>query len=416
MPRKSFVPAAVSTFPEPDPAVQSVGSVQTVPTPQNPSFPPCVNRDRPCSCKAGVLMPGHADEHEADADPRSPSSLDPLETNVHGTPMTLTVILDWAKMPPGEILRSRPELWESFRHGGWAHTRERVFEALSDTGAKPSRLVNFADCGRHAVVLENKEDPTVHRVAATCCHDRWCLPCGAMRARTVAANVAAKLAGQPARFITLTVKSDDEPLTDLLEKLFNSFKALRRTKLWKSTQRGGVAFLEVKWNEDQRRWHPHFHVLAQGRYIDHKALKAEWHRITKDSFIVDVRSVKGASDVVSYVTKYASKPFDPSMFRSPRRLREAILALAHRRMIATFGGWRGLQTTDAPTKEAWRVLGSLEDVFRRAAQGDEESITVCRQIAGERYAELLAAVRESLPPPDVPPRCATRPVQLRLTY
>lgn len=244
------------------------------------------------------------------------------------------------------------------------------------------------------------------RLAASCCHDRFCLPCANSRSRLIAANVLPYVQPGKCRFVTLTLRHTDQPLNKQIDRLYASFKRLRKDPLWSQTQEGGVAFLEIKRSKDKQSWHPHFHVLTQGSFIDVRALSALWKRITGDSFVVDVRFVRGASQVLSYVTKYASKPFDPSLFDYQSVLVQAINALAGRRMALSFGKWKGLQMSERPDGDAWENLGSLEDVLYEAAKGDAEARQLIMKVCGEK-AELMIRMAGRLlanRPVERPPR------------
>jgi hypothetical protein len=166
----------------------------------------------------------------------------------------------------------------------------------------------------------------------------------------------------------LTLKSSTEPLLDLLDKLLNSFRRLRRTKLWSTTQKGGAAFVEVKWNSKSNRWHPHLHVISEGKFIPQHLLRMEWNQITIDSFIVDVRLVKSKADLCSYVTKYVSSPISHSVTNDPALLVEAIKALHGRRTCTTYGLWRGLKLIHKPENDDWEYYGSWERLHDRASQ------------------------------------------------
>lgn len=288
-------------------------------------------------------------------------------------------------------------LGEFFRHSGWAPTRRKVWQALRAAETPHSRQSAFASCGGWCRLVRSRTDPTQVRLAASCCHDRFCLPCAASRSRVIAANVLPLVQRRQCRFVTLTLRHRVEPLAASIDRLYKSFKALRKHPLWRGTQRGGVAFLEVKRSRDRLTWHPHFHVLTQGAYIDGVRLRQLWHSITTDSHVVDVRLVRDSSQVLSYVTKYASKPFDPSLFDNPDALVEAITALSGRRMAATFGLWRGLQMTEKPTEDVWEDLGALEDHLYAAARGDAQARALVMQACGERGEILIRMATLILP-------------------
>lgn len=307
----------------------------------------------------------HPDEH--DQEPLETTPLDPIESSG---------LDDWS---PGGI----------FRHSGWAKQRKKVHDALQATFQKKHRINAFEACGHNCFVLRSTSDPTEVKIAASCCHDRFCLPCAQGRSRVIALNIAEHLQRSQARFVTLTLRHRSDPLATSLDRLYTCFKLLRKTKLWKNTQRGGAAFLEIKRSRDRKSWHPHFHVLTTGKFIDVAKLATLWKAITTDSFIVDVRAVPNIETAVNYVTKYASKPFDATLYEDTPTLQEAIVALAGRRMVVTFGNFKGLQMTEKPSEDAWEFLGSLRDLALRAAEGDTAAERIVRRACGERSEDVL---------------------------
>jgi hypothetical protein len=276
-----------------------------------------------------------------------------------------------------------------FRHSGWLPLRRRVQRAMVTSGQSLDRRLRFMSCGSTYHILQSIDDPSKHRLCANACHDRFCLPCANERARLVAYNVHEALPGTNTRFITLTLKSDDEPLTELLEKLYTSFKTLRTCSIWKTTQLGGVAFLEVKWNPRTNRWHPHFHILTHGKFIDQPKLSTAWKAITKDSWVCDVRQVKEAAHAVHYCTKYASKPFDRDLLANDDRLAEAMTALQGRRMILTFGDWKGIRVTAKPDKEQWTNIGTVAELARLAVDGDKATMQILITLLGDKLIPFL---------------------------
>jgi hypothetical protein len=285
----------------------------------------------------------------------------------------------------------------SFRHSGWQRQRKQVAYALHDAGTPFSRREQFHYCGSNCFVLRSKTDPNTHRLAASCCHDRFCLPCGQGRSRTIAANIAPLLSRGQTRFITLTLRHNAARLSGEINRLYECFKKLRKTLLWKRTQVGGVAFLEVKRSRDRESWHPHFHILSQGKYIDVLHLQRTWKEITGDSWIVDVRAIKNEASVMQYVTKYASKPFDPTLYETHETLVEAIQALQGKRMIVTYGNWKGLQMTEKPTEDQWEFLDTLEGIACKAKAGDAAAMKILKAVCGDKAERMIALAADHIP-------------------
>jgi hypothetical protein len=208
------------------------------------------------------------------------------------------------------------------------------------------------------------------------CKDRFCSPCGKERSRLIASNLAAALGDRPSRFITLTLKGSDQHLDEIVNRLLKCFARLRRRSAWATTQAGGAYFLEIKWNSERRQWHPHLHILSRGRFIDQRELSHAWHCVTKDSVIVDVRLVRSGRMAAAYVAKYASKGLQGNYTNDPDKLQEAITCLSGRRMVSTFGDWRGLELTAQTEADDWECLGSLQSFLDRARAHDPEAVRI----------------------------------------
>lgn len=324
--------------------------------------------------------------------PAPPPSLDAPETESRQLPPHVTHRID----PPDSLS-------VDFRHSGWQRNRTRIFEAFYRTNQPDARLSQFAFCGAHAYVLQNVEDPSRYRIAGSACHDRFCLPCANERSRAIAASVLEIAANKQLRFLTLTVKSADEPLSEVLDKLYGAFQSFRRRKLWRTKVDGGCAFLEIKRSCQNTRWHPHLHILIEGRYFPYQKLKAAWYAITGDSFIIDIRLVRDSRQASYYVTKYAAKPLHKSYLDDPLRLDEAILALHGRKLVLTFGNWRGITLSVRPIDGAWVQIGTLESFIQRASSGSPGE----RQILATLTNKDLTTLYQRAPP--LPPTGPQRP-------
>lgn len=208
----------------------------------------------------------------------------------------------------------------------------------------------------------------------------------------------AQIGGKPVSFITFTLCGKGESLTELVDRLYKHFRALRLHPTWEDKVRGGAAFLEIKYNDKARRWHPHLHIIADADYIDQGTLSDVWRGITKDSFIVDIRRVRAAEQTARYVTKYASKPLNSSFGNTPVLLDEAIVALKGRRLCLCFGTWYGTSLTEAeeaPLEDAeqasqWHMFTDLESLIERVNKGEREALQILFAAGGEiRWRQSL---------------------------
>lgn len=281
-----------------------------------------------------------------------------------------------------------------FRHTWWSDDRRRIRSALESIFPRSKRLDRFRSCGDAAWVYQSIKNPDRVKVCSDSCRDRWCRACQRDRSRIIAANLRNRLADLEVKLVTLTLRHRDQPLRHQIDRLIESFRTLRRKPLWKDAIEGGVGFIEVKYKPQTDRWHPHLHVLCTGRWVHQGDLASTWHQITGDSFNVDIRLVRDLDRVAYYVVKYASKPIATVLYRHPRRLRDAIVALQGRHLCMTFGTFRGWKLTEQGDGDDWVMLGTLAGFQERARGGDPDAIYVL---------EALRGAQQSKPHHSVPP-------------
>lgn len=290
-----------------------------------------------------------------------------------------------------------------FRHSGWTQTRWAIYHSLRRCGIAPKVLFRFAECGTFATVWADPERPERLQVRGNFCRHRYCLPCAKNRSRIIASNLHAAIAGRVTRFLTLTLRHTDAPLADQIDRLQHAFTRLRRRAFWIKRVDAGAWFIELTYNSQNDRWHPHLHIVTTGRYMDHESLRATWHRITGDSYIVDIRLIRDPDRAAGYVSKYASKPMATAYVHAPHRLDEAIEALHGRRLCGTFGDWRHIKLTELPDDPTdWRYVGNLGCMILAANRGDHVAKHVIYHLTNQPPNPVDHPPPILGPPADVP--------------
>ncbi len=326
-------------------------------------------------------------EHVACFDPTHKTSLDPDETYV--------------RLTDGEVPTYDARLkdtYSAFRHSGWRAERARTLHALKSAWMTKSNLSRFQGCGTNAKVFRHRTDGEKYQIRSNKCRNRWCIPCAKERGRAIARTLSALAGPKQIRFITLTLRTTDQSLSDSVKLLTNSFRRLRHSTVWRETQRGGAAFMEVKWNPERHRWHPHLHILAEGKYIPKQQLSKSWCKATGGSFIVDVRLVASKEQLCSYVTKYVACPVTSSIRKDRDRLVEAVAALHGKRTCATFGTWRGTRLTPIPEVDEWVYVGTYQDFARSASINPwGEKAHILRAMTTKRHHDLTTPEQRGPP-------------------
>jgi len=161
--------------------------------------------------------------------------------------------------------------------------------------------------------------------------------------------------------VTLTVK--DGP--DLAERFKHLFKS--QHELWHRKRRGRGSVLDgvagAVWSYEVKRgtgsgvWHPHLHMIALAETMpNQEQLSQEWHNITGDSFIVDVRPISqddpasGFVEVFKYAVKFSEQ--------EPADTVHAWVTLASKRLIGSAGLFRGVEVPESLLDD----LEGLEDL------------------------------------------------------
>lgn len=208
------------------------------------------------------------------------------------------------------------------------------------------------------------------------CNSRVCPTCAKYRRADLERRIRSAVSKiDDARFLTLTLKSSDEPLRQQIDRLKACYAKLRRSKAWKAHVTGGIAIVEATYNPRLDQWHPHLHVVIDGTYWKQPAIADAWEKATRDSRIVHIKRVPSREALTRYVAKYIAKSNTPENCPD-RRVAEHALAMHGLRIAQPFGTLHGAlkePTDDAPKPETHEVC-PLEPLHADATSGDQRAI------------------------------------------
>lgn len=256
----------------------------------------------------------------------SPASLDALETSVDHFPT------EGGSIP----FMTR---WSTFRHRRWEAERAAVYQALvtSTEDLDRKRADRILWCNACPILFATDNGDV--RTGSRYCRDRLCPLCNARRADEITRKITAMVQSAPTcRFLTLTLKSSDRPLAEQLDELVASWRRLRQRRSWREHVRSAVGTIEVTWSEERKQWHPHLHILFDGRYWEQRSISEEWCEASGGSRVVDVRAVPDRQRSVRYIAKYAAKPARLGELDATQ-IREWSHAVHRRRMVVAVGAW-----------------------------------------------------------------------------
>jgi len=260
------------------------------------------------------------------------------------------------------------------------HRALEMADYASDRG-EVKLATNMRSCGHYLLFRHYYTVEKMRLHAAKFCNKHLLCPLCAIRrgAKQVQAYLArlqvitAADNGLRASLVTLTVKNGPD-LPERFRHLANSFRNMQQARrsylrgkgphVELAKFEGAVGSYEIKRGENSGEWHPHVHmVVLHHADIDQKKLSAEWLKHTGDSFIVDVTPfhdedspVNGFLEVFKYALKFTDLPLDDNW--------QGFKTLSHKRLIFSFGLFRGVDVPEELTDEALDDLPFIELLFR----------------------------------------------------
>lgn len=279
-------------------------------------------------------------------------------------------------------------------------------EEPSDTDSLDRRSYNLHCCNTYPKIWVTPSG--LPAVVWGQCRDRMCPRCAHYRSKRVSVQVSEKLIGCDAlRFITLTLAYDGNSLSHRLDRLYNSFRILRRRNDWKERVFGGVAVVEVTHNPDLGNWNVHLHLIADGLFFDQGLLSEMWEDVTGDSRVTFIKAVYDRSGCGDYIAKYVNKPSDVVGWDFGV-VREFALAMSGRRLVLTWGSLHGRNVDTAPTPEHEgmdRQIADCNEVAHRADSGNPWSIRAIQlsQVLGPNFAGAFGEFATDDYDPEEPP-------------
>jgi hypothetical protein len=182
-----------------------------------------------------------------------------------------------------------------------------------------------------------------------------------------------------AYLVTFTVKNGSK-LKERFQHLQNSMKKynLKRSNAMTSKKRlpveankalGAVWSYEFKVGDGSGLWHPHAHaVWLCYDAPDQEKLRQEWQAITGDSYIVNVTPFHNQADVIGgflevfkYALKFSDMPLEQNW--------HGYEVLNGRRLVASFGLFRGVQVPESLTDEPLEDLPYIELFYKYMSAG-----------------------------------------------
>lgn len=271
------------------------------------------------------------------------------------------------------------------RYGKAKALANRMYDYIKNTVPDTSQNLKLAsalfDCGNYLVFRDYYTVGQIRLSKACFCKKHLLCPLCAIRRGTK--QVQSKMSqvktvlsennNLEIHMVTFTVK-DGGSLTERFKHLSKSIKIFMKRRGRKNTVseshkiHGAVWSYEFKKGKNSNLWHPHVHMIVlvdKSNPIIQNSLSEEWHSITKDSFIVDVRKikssteeemVKGFCEVFKYAVKFSDQPPEDTWHCYER--------LKGRRLVGSCGLLYGVKEPETFNDEPLDELPYIEYFYK----------------------------------------------------
>ncbi len=211
------------------------------------------------------------------------------------------------------------------------------------------------------------------------CGNRWCSVCNRIRSAQYISKYEPILkTWVDTQFVTLTVVNvEGTKLLDKLKEMNKNFRRILDLMRKRNIKTRGIRKVEVTYNKESNTYHPHFHVLVEGK-AQADIIHDEWLRLNPTSKeiaqkvkSVDADNVSVYKEIFKYITKLFEKGEDGKFKQvNPTALDIIFRVIKGRRTLQPFGFEAPVveeegeielsESTDAPTEEVkvWVWTGS----------------------------------------------------------
>jgi len=301
------------------------------------------------------------------------------------------------------LKRTYREQFLSSCRSEYAATME-AFDVIYEDDEKGPRS-SLEDCREYAYMALDRTSGML-KVMANGCRSRWCPMCAAQKAKFARESVQQWVESlYMPRFLTLTMEHCEDDLLPQIEHLQDSFRRLRQRAFWKDKVDGGIWFLQVHRSRNDGCWHPHLHVLLEGKYIEQGELSDLWKLVSYGSYVLKIKSVHDVGRAAKYVARYSARP--ASLEKMPLADRvEMIEALHGKRLCGCFGTAK-VVTLTPPKVESdsdWIHVAYYDTLVERSKYDVKaKEIMLCwvmdYPVSDELYEEFAGKPLHYVPPP-----------------
>ena len=220
------------------------------------------------------------------------------------------------------------------------------------------------------------------RVTSRYCNARWCGVCNAIRTSKLMEGYAPAIEGMAdPYFVTLSdVNSKASNLRSDIDGMRHSFRRISDKLRKQSIPLKGIRKLECTINDTTREYHPHYHLILDGKEAAHAVYHA-WLNERSSASWKGQDITRADPNTSMELFKYFSKILTPKGNFMPRELDIMFQAIKGKRVFQPFGGIR-------------KVCEDINDMEARIIDWRPSEVEIWEYQAASEYSDWYNALGE----------------------
>ena len=159
-------------------------------------------------------------------------------------------------------------------------------------------------------------------VTAKYCNNRWCPVCNRIRtAKMINGYLPEFKKMTDPRFVTLTIPNmPASELDSALDTMTREFQKIKKVFInRRNFAINGIRKIEVTYNEKTNEYHPHFHIILEGKEVG-EALIEEWLKRFPSADLRGQKNDKADTDSLTELCKYSTKLFEKQTVKKGEKI------------------------------------------------------------------------------------------------
>lgn len=245
--------------------------------------------------------------------------------------------------------------------------------------------------------LEQKGD----KISGKYCNNRWCLVCSRIRTGKLINKYSPYFEQmQEPQFVTLTAPTvTEQELPYRLEEMQRQLKQCQEILRKAGTPLKGIRKIEIQYNSETNKYHPHYHLIIEGEY-ESTVLLDLWLSKNKNSDIkgqnIQSADFNSMIELFKYTTKLCSKDV---LSMNPYSLNIIFRSLRGLRTFQSIGGFgRGeVENDDSINPKQTEVYTHIEESDKRWYwKGNDWKDVHEKPLSGYEPSEAIEQFRNNL--------------------